>query len=350
MGIVSGRPDDAILIAVDGGGSKTDGVALDLEGNVIARARMPGSSPQTIDLGPAVHVVDSLIRRVHDAAGGRPLLQTNIYLSGLDLPAEVSAFARAVATTPWATGVTGHPAVVGNDMFALLRAGTEEQDAVAVVCGTGINCIGVRSDGQQARFAALGRISGDWGGGSFLGEQALWHAARAMDGRGDATVLTSAIPAHLGLADVAAVIEAFHFGTLPAGSFSGMAPLVLEASDAGDAIARGIVDRQADEIVAFAVAAMKRLDLLTRPVPVVLGGGVLATGNDRLIGGVEAGLADLAPLAVATLVRSRPILGAALLTLETVGAPRTALSTARAALEHLKASKRSPHAAAAAGS
>ncbi|MFC7586672.1 hypothetical protein ACFQYP_25240 [Nonomuraea antimicrobica] len=35
----------------------------------------------------------------------------------------------------------------------------------------------------MARFPALGRISGDWGGGQGLAEEALWHAIRAEDGR-----------------------------------------------------------------------------------------------------------------------------------------------------------------------
>jgi N-acetylglucosamine kinase-like BadF-type ATPase len=331
---VTNTPPDAIVIAVDGGGSKTDGVALDLTGTVVARARKRGSSIQVEHLDRSVRVVDSVISELRAATGNRPLLQTNIYLSGLDLPVEVSAFASAVANEQWAVGATGNRVIVDNDLFALLRSGTEERDAVAVVCGTGINCIGIRADGRHARFTAWGTISGDWGGGWFLGEQALWHAARAMDGRGDPTSLTVSVPAHLGLPDVQAVIEAFHFGRISTDRFSTMAPLVMEAADAGDAVAGSILDRQAEEIVALAVAALKRLDLLDQAVPVVLGGGVLASGNTRLLSGIEAGLAERAPHSRAQLVRSRPILGAALLTLETVGAPPAALDATRAALEY----------------
>jgi N-acetylglucosamine kinase-like BadF-type ATPase len=324
---------DPIVIAIDGGGSKTDGVALDLGGNVIARDRTRGSSIQPDDLDRSVRVVDALVTGLRAASGGRPVLQTNIYLSGLDLPIEVTAFAAALKSKPWASGFSGRPVVVDNDLFALLRSGTRERNAVAVVCGTGINCIGIRADGEHARFTAWGNISGDWGGGWFLGEQALWHAARAMDGRGDPTSLTRSVPAHLGLPDVQAVIEAFHFGRLSTDRFSTMAPLVLDAADAGDSVAGSIVDRQAEEIVALAVAALRRLDLMDQPVPVVLGGGVLASGNHRLLDGIDSGLADRAPKAYSQLVRSRPILGAALLTLEAVDAPPSALAAATAALQ-----------------
>ncbi|HUG49552.1 MAG TPA: hypothetical protein VLZ78_01000, partial [Terrimesophilobacter sp.] len=147
------------------------------------------------------------------------------------------------------------------------------------------------------------------------------------------TSLTRSVPAHLGLPDVQAVIEAFHFGRLSADRFSTMAPLVLDDAEAGDAVAGSIVDRQAEEIVALAVAALRRLDLIDQPVPVVLGGGVLASGNRRLLAGIDSGLADRAPKAYAQLVRSRPILGAALLTLEAVDAPPSALAAATAALQ-----------------
>jgi N-acetylglucosamine kinase-like BadF-type ATPase len=326
---------DAIVLALDGGGSKTDGVALDLDGNVISWVRKPGSSVGFDDLDHSVGIVDSLVTELRAAAGNRPVLQTNVYLSGLDLPIEESAYSAALAEKDWAVGVTGNPVVVRNDMFALLRAGSEEPNAVAVVCGTGINCVGVREDGVHFRFMAWGMISGDCGGGWFIGEQALWHAARAVDGRGMSTSLATSIPVLLGMPDVPSVVEAFHFGRLPSARLHTFAPLVLAASDAGDAIANGILDQQAEEIVTMAVTALKRLELAGQPIPVVLGGGIIASGNSRLLHGIENGLAARAPMACIKIVRSRPILGAALLTLEAVGASQASLDVARAALENI---------------
>ncbi|GAA3740596.1 BadF/BadG/BcrA/BcrD ATPase family protein [Leifsonia bigeumensis] len=321
---------DPIVIAVDGGGSKTDAVALGLDGALLTMAHGTGSSPQIIGVDGAVRVVDALVNELLEACGGPSVLQAGVYLSGLDLPVEVATFRTALEPLPWTRG--GRPFVADNDMFALLRAGTEEPDAVAVVCGTGINCIGVRADGEQARFDALGTISGDWGGGTFLGEQALWHAARAIDGRGGPTVFTTSIPAHFGLEDVQTVIEAFHFGRLPGHRFSELAPLVLAAADGGDSAAFAILDRQAEEIVSMAVSAITRLGLGDTPLPLVLGGGVLAAANRRLIDGIETGLAARAPRVRVHLVRARPIVGAALLALESAGAASEALARAQAAV------------------
>lgn len=332
--------DARILIAVDGGGSKTDAVALDIDGNVLARVRGAGSAFDPGRAEESVRIVDQVITRVHGAAGSPHLLQTNIYLSGLDTEAEIESFRLASAGRWWASGDLAGRVAVDNDMFALLRAGTERPDAVAVICGTGINCVGVRADGVHARFLAWGTVSGDWGGGWALGEQAMWHAARALDGRGPWTSLVSSIPEALGVDDLVAVMEGVHFGRISTQRFSILSPLVLQAALAGDGPARAIVDRQASEIVDLAVSALTRLELDDQPVPVILGGGVITSGNARLLDGIREDLARRAPRAYVEIVHSRPILGAALLALETVGAGAPALARARARLERSNPGRR----------
>jgi N-acetylglucosamine kinase-like BadF-type ATPase len=322
MGEVTGATAP-LVIAVDGGGSKTDAVGLDLDGTVVASARGTTSSPHLIGMPEAVALVDGLIADILDQTGGRPIAQTNVYLSGLDLPAEVNAFRAEIAGLAWAD------AVVDNDLFALLRAGTNAPDAVAVVCGTGINCVGVRADGEVVRYPSLGMISGDWGGGWHLGEQALWHAARAVDGRGPATSLVDAIAAVYGLGTVREVIEGLHFERIPNADLSLISPAVFDAARAGDAVAAALVDRQADEIVTFAATTLRRLGLLGRAVPVVLGGGVIGSRDQRLLDAVARGLAARAPLAYIELVAAAPILGAGLLALEAAGADAAALERAR---------------------
>ncbi len=259
--------------------------------------------------------------------------QANVYVSGIDLPPELAEYAEAAAALPWTSPGT----VVDNDLFALLRTGTEAPDAVAVVCGTGINAIGVRSarDGEPAataRFAALGSISGDWGGGSGLGEEALWHSARAEDGRGPATALHAAVLAGMNAATISELTQDIHFGRRTMADLAMLAPAVFAAARDGDEIAARIVDRQAAEVVSFARASLTRLGMLDREVPVVLGGGVIRAGDERLIAGIIAGLAEAAPLARAVRVDAPPIVGACLLALESAGAAPVALVRARTEL------------------
>jgi N-acetylglucosamine kinase-like BadF-type ATPase len=328
---VAPDPSDVVL-AVDGGGSKTDVVAIALDGSIVRHARGPGSNPQTRGWDVAGPILDDVRARVVGDLGERRIRTTHVYLAGLDLHAELVAATEALAH--WeADG--GAPHVLDNDLFALLRAGTLSPDAAAVVCGTGINALAVRADGTTARFPAIGDVSGDWGGGAYLGNRALWHAARADDGRGPATALVTAVPAALGLRSVREVTEAIHFGRLDQRVFNRLCPVLFEVAGAGDAVATSVVERQAEEIVLLAAVALERLGLggsAASPVPVVLGGGVLAARDPLLVEGVVDGLAARVPGAVPTWVTDPPVLGAGLAALESVGADEAALDRYRQAV------------------
>ncbi len=117
----------------------------------------------------------------------RPFASTaQLLLAGMDLPEELSALRVAMEQLHWSERL-----VIGNDTEALLRAGTDRGWGVAVVCGTGINCLGSPgrpgSGRREARFLSFGPVSGDWGGGRDVGLAALAAAVRAADGRGPRT-------------------------------------------------------------------------------------------------------------------------------------------------------------------
>lgn len=321
-----------VVLAVDGGGSKTDVVAIGLDGTLVGHARGPGSNPQTRGWDLAGPILDDVRARVLRGLGDRRIRTTHVYLAGLDLHDELVAAEAALAH--WDED-GGAPNVLDNDLFALLRAGTLSPDAAAVVCGTGINALAVRADGETARFPAIGDVSGDWGGGAYLGNRALWHAARADDGRGPATALVDAVPAAVGLRSVREVTEAIHFGRLDQRVFNRLCPVLFEVAGRGDPVARSVVERQAEEIVLLASVSLGRLGLggsSATPVPVVLGGGVLAARDAMLVDGVVSGLADRVPGAVPTWVTDPPVLGAGLAALESVGAGEVALRRYREAV------------------
>lgn len=317
-------------LAIDAGNSKTDVALVDTDGRLLGTARGGGFRPPAVGTGPAVDVLAPLVRSVlAQARAAGPVGHLSAFLAGADLPVEEERLAAEIAGRGWARTVS-----VRNDTFALLRAGLPddgERVGVAVVCGAGINCAGAGRDGATARFPALGRLSGDWGGGAFLAEEAVWCAARAEDGRGAPTRLADALPAHFGLAGMPELIEAFHLGALPGHRCHELAPLLFSVAEAGDPVARGLVARQAEEIALLATVALKRLGLLGERVPVVLGGGVLAAKHPLLHDRVTRLLAERAPGAVPHVVNAPPVLGAALDTLDRAGAGAGAYGRLRAA-------------------
>ncbi|MFD5099791.1 N-acetylglucosamine kinase [Streptomyces albidochromogenes] len=314
----------AAVLAIDAGNSKTDVAVVGADGSVLATARGGGFQPPVVGVGPAVDALARTVNRALAAAGVTGTDHVSACLANADLPVEEARLGDAVHARGW-----GRTTEVRNDTFAILRAGVDEPRGVAVVCGAGINCVGMLPDGRTARFPAIGRLSGDWGGGGGLADEALWWAARAEDGRGEPTELAHALPAHFGLPSMYALIEALHLGRLAPGRRHELAPVLFAVSAAGDAVARSIVHRQADEIVAMARVALARLDLLGEEVPVVLGGSVLAARHPELDGRVSALMAERAPKAVLRVVTAPPVLGAALLGLDRASAPPQAAARLR---------------------
>ncbi|MFE7274318.1 N-acetylglucosamine kinase [Streptomyces sp. NPDC057623] len=306
----------ARVLAVDAGNSKTDVAVVAPDGTVLATARGGGFRPPTVGVEPAIEGLAQTVKRAFAAAGVTSADHVSACLANADFPVEEEQLATALHARAWGTTVE-----VRNDTFAILRAGVTEPRGVAVVCGAGINCVGMRPDGRTARFPALGRISGDWGGGWGLAEEALWHAARAEDGRGAPTTLTHTLPAHFGLPTMYALIEALHLEHIAPTRRHELTPVLFTTAASGDSIARGVVDRLADEVVTMATVALTRLDLLEEEAPVLLGGGVLAARHPQLTDGIRDLLAARAPKAVPDVVTASPVLGAALLGLDAVGAP-----------------------------
>ncbi|MFI6944351.1 N-acetylglucosamine kinase [Streptomyces sp. NPDC050418] len=318
----------ASVLAIDAGNSKTDVAVVGVDGTILATARGGGFQPPRVGVETAVDALAVTVAEAFEAAGVRSVRQVSACLANADLPVEEEELTAAVAARGW-----GAATLVRNDTFAILRAGVDTPLGVAVVCGAGMNCVGMTPDGRTARFPAIGRISGDWGGGWGIAEEALWFAARAEDGRGAPTELARTLPGHFGLPSMYALIEALHLERISLLRRHELAPVLFATAAEGDPIAGSIVDRLAEEVVAMTRVALDRLGLLSAPVPVILGGSVLAARHPRLTTGISTRLASVAPLATAHVVTAPPVLGAALLGLDELGAEEDVVARVRRAYE-----------------
>jgi N-acetylglucosamine kinase-like BadF-type ATPase len=323
-----------LIIAVDGGNSKTDVLLLHADGTVLASVRGAGSSPHQLGLGQAIDVVEELLNRAWEEAGlpsrnGARAGIAAVFMAGADLPAEEQALADAVAARGWA-----EQSHVANDVFAVLWAATGSGHGVAVTVGAGVNCVGTSPSGRRAWFPALGDITGDWGGGPDIGMAALGAGVRSEDGRGPATTLARAVAAYFGYRSALEVAVAIHQGALAPARLIELPPIVVSAAEAGDSEALAIMRHQGSEVTRLAVAALHQLEMEDSPVKVVLGGSVLASSRSILLDFISASIHAEAPKAETSLCTTRPVVGAAIAGLSLAGAGGTAQSRLRAWLDH----------------
>lgn len=262
-------------VAVDIGGFKADIAAVTRDGRLLTWGRAGTLTPQELGWDGCAAAVVACVDELLGTAGSRP---DAIYVaaSGVDFPDEEARLREALE----ATGRFGR-VVVKNDTYALLASGGGLGHGVCVVAGSGMNCIGVLGD-DEVRFAALGELSGDWGGGGSIARAALAAACRDQDGRGPQTSLRTSVPAHFGVAEPLDVTMLLHRGALQARDLLPLTERVFAAAAAGDAVALRIVERQAFEVAAFIRATHRRLGVAVGELPIILGGSVLRLGGPGL--------------------------------------------------------------------
>jgi N-acetylglucosamine kinase-like BadF-type ATPase len=291
------------LVVVEGGPEGLTAVLATADGRRLATASGPGADPTQDGAVRTAERVAAVVAQTYVAAGveapSRPRLDAlSVFVSGCDLDEESDLLTESLSSVAEA-----RETVVDDAALALLRAGTAA-DGVAVRCGAVTGCAATR-DGVRYRFPVLGRAGGDWGGMIGLGEEALWWAARAGDGRGVPTSLARLAPLTLGHHTSAAVARALRRGELARIRLAELAPVVLRAAAAGDSVAVQLVDRQAAELALTAHAALDTAGLLGTGTDVVLGGGLVAADAGLLVDGVRQRLDQVAPQA-RVVVSARP--------------------------------------------
>jgi len=259
-----------LVLAVDGGNSKTDVALVDGDGRLLAAVRGPTTSHQQVGAEGGMGRLAALVAEAHHEAGGGAADRADVgvyCLAGADTRRDI----RGLTSRLGARGLA-RTDLLRNDTFAALRAGTDRGWGVVVICGQGINAAGVAPDGRSARFDALGEISGDWGGATDVGWQGLAAAVRARDGRGPRTVLERSVPAYYGLASPHALTMAMYDGRIPHRRIGELSPVVFAAAMDHDAAARAALHRgnqtgaELVDCIAL-VDAHRRVRNAHRPVP-----------------------------------------------------------------------------------
>lgn len=310
------RASPVAIVAIDGGNSKTDVALIARDGRLLGAVRGPTVSHQQVGLEAGMGRLRAMVVEAQTAAGigsqQSPMASLVVgCLAGADFSGDVRLLERALRGLE-----LGERVIVRNDAFAGLRAGTARSWGVVVGMGQGVNVAGIGRDGRHLHHAPGDRTSGDWGGGRDIGTSALSAAVRARDGRDPRTMLEHAVPAHFGLRRPLAVTRAIYTGQIPDDRLSELAPVVFAAAGSGDAVARGILDRTADEAAALAVSMLRALRLVRTEVDVVLSGGIFRADDPIFHDRIRVAVTAIARRARVVRSDAPPVVGAALLGLD----------------------------------
>jgi glucosamine kinase len=256
----------AIYLGIDGGGTKTTCVIVD-EHDVLGSATSGGSN---ITRWGEARAREALVAGVRQACAmasvdPRKIDSTCVGLSGAGRPEVRDAVARMMSDI-----VGGHVRVV-SDLETTLEAAFGGGPGVITIAGTGSIAYGRDAAGRTARSGGWGLAISDEGSGQWIGRAAIRAVLDAKDAGEEPPLLASILKAWK-LTTLDELVR--HANASPAPDFSSLAPLVLEAANAGEDVAKSVLDKAGNELAGLARNVMRRLFAGTGSVPVAMSGGV----------------------------------------------------------------------------
>jgi N-acetylglucosamine kinase-like BadF-type ATPase len=258
------------VLGIDAGGTKTRALLADETGRVVAGAKGGGANLRTHGELEVEKVLHSVVDQAEAEAGVRAEALA-LGIAGADRPEDHAVLREILRRIGFRNRV-----VVTNDARIAFVAGSPLQVGVALICGTGSIAWGRNASGETARAGGWGWHLGDEGSGFWIGERAIREVLRAADGRGPATSLDRPLFEHFGIEKPEEILRAVYDGEYPRHQVAMFSARVEESARGGDAVAREILAKASDELVAAARSVISRLDLATAPYDVVLSGGTFA--------------------------------------------------------------------------
>lgn len=262
------------VLGVDGGGTRTICLLADLEGNVLGQGEAGPSNFQAVGVETAVCAIRHAIE---GAVAGAPSFSSAeaicLGLAGVDTVQDAALIHARIEALKLARQVC-----VVNDTEIALIGGVGGERGVAIVAGTGSAAFGCDGDGHKARSGGWGWILGDEGSAFDIGRQGLHAVVRALECRGEHTLLVASLTRRWGLTSKEDLIASLRKRTWSRSEVAGLAEWVTSTAWEGDAIALRITRQAGKELGLLANTVIRQLHV-EGEFCIVLTGGVFQAGE-----------------------------------------------------------------------
>ena len=294
MLVLNCSPETEGIIGVDAGGSKTEFVLIDTDGDQLARTVLEGANPNVCGIETTVQIALRGIRLLCP----ENLRVLGIWFGGAGLASGnhadmlLSALRKAFPSTQ---------VFCGSDILNVLACASTPEHCIAAISGTG-SVVYLNDHGKVLRRGGNGYRFEQLGSGYDVGRDAITAALRDRDGLGEQTLLTALVEQKLGGGAWEHIQELYQGSIAYIATF---APLVSEAAEQNDAVATEIL-RQNSAHLAKLVSALAEQSPGVQTV--VLSGSML-TKNRRFR---EMVLSQLPPGLKPEIPPCPPVFGACL--------------------------------------
>lgn len=298
-----------VILAIDGGGSRTRCLAIDQRGHVVSQAETGPSNHLLVEaeivarsLADAIDQTLSLGRLSHE-----DVACVSAGLAGVDFDDTGASEMDEILNR-----LGFENPVINGDMIIAHAGALRLRPGVVALAGTGSVVLGVGDDGKRVKVGGWGPIYGDEGSAYRIGETSLRAAARAYDRRGPATALIDALLDALGLNEFSETLSRVYVEGLEPREIAALSRVAYDVAEAGDEVAREIFFQAGDELAESVEATVRQLTLGAHEVVVSYQGSVLESCRllrERFIDKLKESI----PKVTVVLPEFQPVIGAYLL-------------------------------------
>lgn len=261
-----------IILAIDGGGTKTVLAAGDASGHILSMVHGPStnlkSRPYELVKEDLFQMLDSLFHEadfsVEEIAG------VSVAAAGGDRPEDQAKWKEWFQLY----GIKSKAVMVMNDCLAPIAAATKNREGLVLIAGTGSIAHYFKKDGSSIRAGGWGYLLGDEGSGYDIGNHALRRVLKYHDGRsyeGDA--LCASVLEHFGLKHPMELITHIYEASYPRKIIAGLGRRVIELAMSGNREALDIMTLAIRELESL-LSAIHEKDEESRNSPLVISGGL----------------------------------------------------------------------------
>ncbi|MFA5249317.1 MAG: BadF/BadG/BcrA/BcrD ATPase family protein [Candidatus Paceibacterota bacterium] len=262
--------EKALVIGVDGGGTKTLAILADLDGKILRTAVTGASNPRNVGIKMSAENVGKAIKKV---LGRREEKISSVFVALPAMEEEYKGKEAAIKKEILRYKDLGKflkgEIAIGSDQIASFRSGTDSKEGILAIAGTGCVARGWREDGRQEKSSGWGWF-GDEGSAFWIGQRVFQEVMKDADGRED-TLMSEIILKELKaktVNDLSKMAYKYPFKIIPL-----LSSFCDQACEKGEEKARNILTEAAGEIALSVNTVFKNLDF-HRKVPLVLVGGV----------------------------------------------------------------------------
>jgi len=297
------------LLGFDGGATKTECVLIDEAGNILASGRSGASNPGLVGFERAVEEIKKAAQAAASEARVKPDAISALCagIAGVGA-AKAAERMRALLAAAFPNVVMK----VCTDLEIALAA-TGTGPAIVLIAGTGSAAMGRGVNGEVRRAGGFGPQVGDQGSARDVARKAVAGARLELDRSGEESALGKQLKRQLGIANWREFEN--RIGNAPEQVYPQLFPVVANAADARDPMAREILCAAANDLGALVKTLADDLHLQHLPFRLAKTGGMIgrcAFFDNEL----DSRLREATPTAKIGLLPISPAHAAALLALE----------------------------------